>query len=94
MAEARAARRRLRSVTAKEKLHLAIEELSESEAEEALRYVARRRDRGRALLEWLDNAPEDDESTSAEEDAGAREAWAEYRRGESTPLEEVRRELS
>jgi len=94
VAEARAPRRRLRSVTAKEKLHLAIEELSESEAEEALRYVARRSDRGRALLEWLDNTPEDDESTSAEEDAGAREAWAEYRRGESTPLEEVRRELS
>lgn len=53
-----------------------------------------RGDRGQMLLELLQRAPEDDESTSAEESARARQAWAEYRRGESTPLEQVRRELS
>lgn len=81
-------------MTAKEKLHLVVDELSEAEAEDALRYLARRRDRDDALLELLEQAPEDDEPKSADEDASAREAWAEYRRGESTPLEQLRRELS
>lgn len=81
-------------MTAKERLHQAIDELSESEAEEALRYLERRRDRGEALIEWLQRAPEDDEPRSAEEDASVREAWQEYRRGESAPLEQLRRERS
>lgn len=96
MREARARRacRRLEIVTAKERLHRAIDDLSESQAEEALRYLERRRDPAEALLEWLQSAPEDDEATTAKEDTGAREAWAEYRRGESAPLEQVRRELA
>jgi hypothetical protein len=81
-------------VTAKEKLRRAIEELSESEAEDALRYLARGRDRENPLLVLLADAPDDDAPTSAEEEAGAREAWAEYERCESTPLEQARRKLS
>lgn len=80
-------------MAAKEKLRLVVDELSEAEAEEALRYLARRRDRDDPLLALLESAPEDDEPTSAEEDLGAREAWEEYRHGQSTPLEELRREL-
>jgi hypothetical protein len=81
-------------VTAKEKLHRVVDELSENEAEETLRYLAARRDQDDPLLALLERAPEDDEPSSAEEDASAREAWSEYRRGESAPLEQVRREAS
>jgi hypothetical protein len=81
-------------VTAKEKLHRVVDELSENEAEEALRFLAARRDRDDPLLALLERAPEDDEPSSAKEDASAREAWSEYRRGESAPLEQVRREAS
>jgi hypothetical protein len=81
-------------VTAKEKLHRVVDDLSEAEAEETLRYLAARRDREDPMLDLLERAPEDDEPTTAEEDAGAREAWAEYRRGESTPLEQLRRQAS
>ena len=80
-------------MTAREKLHRVVDELSEAEAEETLRYLAARRDpRDDPLLALLESAPEDDEPTSAEEDAGARDAWAEYRRGASVPLEQLRRQ--
>ena len=81
-------------MTAREKLHRVVDELSEAEAEDTLRYLAARRHRDDPLLALLESAPEDDEPTSAKEDAGAREAWAEYRRGESTPLEQLRRQAS
>lgn len=81
-------------MTAKEKLRRAIEGLSESEAEDALRYLTRDRDRDDPLLGLLEGAPEDDEPVSPEEEAGARKAWAEYERGESTPLDQARRKLS
>jgi hypothetical protein len=80
-------------MTAKEKLRQAIEALSEAEAEEALDYIVRRRERD-PLIELLDNAPEDDEPTAPEEEDGVREAKAEIERGEVFSAEEIKRELS
>jgi hypothetical protein len=79
-------------MTAREKLHQVVDELSELEAEEALAFIARRRDRD-PLIELLENAPEDDEPSTPEEDASADEAWTQYQRGEAVPLDEVRTNL-
>jgi hypothetical protein len=81
-------------MTAKEKLHQAVEELSEEEAREALDYIAARRGGQDRLTELLDGAPVDDEPTTPEEDEGVREAQAEVERGETISLDELRRELS
>ena len=78
-------------MTAKEKLHEAVERLSEQEAEETLRFLdVRSRD---PLLDAVLRAPVDDEPSSPEEDQSAREAWAEYERGEAVPLHEIRNEF-
>jgi hypothetical protein len=78
-------------MTAKEKLRQLIERLSEQDAEETLRFLdARSRD---PLLEAARRAPIDDEPSSREEDLSAREAWAEYERGEAVPLREIRNEF-
>jgi len=79
-------------MTAKEKLREVVERLSEAEAEETLRLLAERH--ADSVAELFDQAPEDDEPTTPEEDRSAREAWAEYERGESIPLDEARRELA
>ena len=57
------------------------------------RALSRRGGEKDPFLEFLENAPIDDEPTTPEEDASSREAWEEYKRGESSPLEEVRRRL-
>ena len=77
-------------VTAKQKLREAIEQLSEEEARDALRYLAERSD---PLMELLDDAPEDEEPLTPEEEEGLREARAQAERGETVPLDELRREL-
>jgi hypothetical protein len=78
-------------MTAKEKLREAVERLSEQEAADTLRFLdARSRD---PLLEAVLRAPVDDEPGSAEEDQSAREAWAEYERGQAVPLHEIRNEF-
>lgn len=78
-------------MTAKQKLREAVERLSEQEAEETLQFLdARERD---PLLAAVLRAPLDDEPSSDEEDRSAREAWAEYERGEAVPLSEIRDEL-
>jgi hypothetical protein len=69
-------------------------DFSESKAEDALRYLTRRRDRSDPLLGLLNDAPDDLEPVSPEEERGAREAWVEYMGGERTPLDQVRRKLS
>jgi hypothetical protein len=79
-------------MTAKEKLREFVERLSEAEAEKALRLLAERR--ADPVAELFDQAPEDDEPTTPEEDRSAREAWAEYKRRESIPLDKARRELA
>ncbi len=80
------------TMTAKEKLRRAVEELSEAEAAEALDLLVRRG--GDALDELLENAPIDDEPTTPEEDEGAREALAEISRGEVASADEIKREIA
>jgi hypothetical protein len=73
-------------MTAKEKLRQTIEDLSELEAEQTLAFIARHR-----VLEFFNNAPEDDEALTPDEQAGVDEAWAQ--RGDSVPIDEFRREF-
>lgn len=79
-------------MTAKEKLRQTVEQLSEEEAQEALRYLD---ERGRpdALTEFLDKAPGDDKPLTPEEEEGMSEARAEIKRGQTVPLEQLRRDL-
>lgn len=79
-------------MTAKEKLRVAVEELSESEAEGALDYIASRRHDELGAL--LDSAPMDDEPSSAEEEAAVQLAREELARGETVRLDEIRSELA
>jgi hypothetical protein len=81
------------AMTAKEKLHRVVERLSEPEAEQTLDYIERQQRRD-PLVELLDNAPADDEPTTAEEEEGVQEARAEYGRGEVFTAEEIRREIA
>jgi hypothetical protein len=46
------------------------------------------------MIEVLENLPLDDEPTTPEEDAGAREARDEYRRGEAFEAEQITREMA
>jgi Arc/MetJ-type ribon-helix-helix transcriptional regulator len=78
-------------MTAREKLREAVEQLSEDEAEDALRYLATRD--ADPLLEAIERAPLDDEPTSADEDRTAREAWTDYEQGHSVALHEIRHEF-
>jgi hypothetical protein len=78
-------------MTTKERLHKLVDELSEQEAEAALVIVERRRDD--PMLGALAAAPVDEEPSSADEDAGAAEALAAFRRGEAVGPEDLRREL-
>ena len=82
-------------MTAKEKLRLTVEELSEAEAADTLDYLATRRPGERdALGELLETAPLDDEPTTAEEEEGLREAREQVARGEVISAEEIRREFA
>ncbi|HMA27988.1 MAG TPA: hypothetical protein VKO62_10140 [Solirubrobacterales bacterium] len=80
-------------MTSKEKLHNAVDDLSEAEAQEALGYILRRRRDRDELDALLDAALEDDEPTTAEEDEGAREARAEVARGDVYSADEIKREI-
>lgn len=82
----------LGSVTAKEKLKAAVEELTEAEAAVALELIVRRAGPAR-LDELLSNAPVDDEPSTPEEDAAAQAARAEIARGEFIGADALRREL-
>jgi len=74
----------------KERLHLVIDELSDAEAEVALRRIdALRND---PLVRFLDAAPIDDEPISAEEESAIAEADAERAEGAPPiPFDEVKR---
>jgi hypothetical protein len=81
-------------MTAKEKLHAAVERLSETEAAETLDYIARRHGERDALTVLLEGAPLDDEPTTQEEEEGLREAREQVERGETISAEEIRREFA
>jgi hypothetical protein len=79
-------------MTSKEMLHRLVDALPENELAAAERLLTALLAPD-AMLRALDSAPEDDESSSAEEDAEAEAAWQEYLRGESVAAEEARRRL-
>lgn len=80
--------------TSRAEMHDLVDSLSEEELVAAKRYVSFLRSGYTDPLLWaLDTAPEDDEPTTPEEDAGAKEAWQEYLRGETISLDEVKRTL-
>lgn len=75
-------------MTTKERLHQAVETMSEQEADAALRTLA---EASGDPVRWvLDHAPLDDESESESERAAVAAARLDRERGiESTPLEDV-----
>ena len=77
-------------MTAKDKLHQVVDELSELEAEKMLEIIAHRRDRDPVIAAFED-APEVDEPLTPEERASLDEAWAQ--RHDSVPLDEFMREF-
>jgi len=79
-------------MTAKEKLRVVVEDLSEREAEGALEYIASRRHDELGAL--LDGAPLDEEPSSAEEEAAVQVGREELARGETVSLDEIRAELA
>lgn len=79
-------------MTAKDKLRQAVEELSELEAEDALAYIARRRERD-PVLDAFDKAPLDDEPVTDEDEQALAESREAYRRGETYTIDQLRREL-
>jgi hypothetical protein len=79
-------------MTAKEKLRVVVEELSEGEAESALDYIASRRHG--ELGELLDSALVDDEPSTPEEEAAVQVAREELARGETVSLDEIRAEFA
>jgi hypothetical protein len=80
-------------VTTKERLHQLVDELSEAEADDALRYVASRREGGEAdgFARWLDSRPEDDEPLTEEEEKAIAEADEDIAAGRLIPFEEIKR---
>ncbi len=69
-----------------------VDDLPEGELKAAQRYLEYLRDQGDPMIRLLDNAPYDDEPTTPEDDADAREGWEEYKRGECESLDDVKRE--
>jgi hypothetical protein len=79
------------TMTAKEKLRVQIEELTEQDAEATLDFIA---SRGRDdFARWLDSRPEDDEPLTAEERAALAESDADIAAGRTISLDQLKREL-
>lgn len=76
-------------MAAREQIHRLVDELPDDELDAAKRYLQYLRDQGDPFARLLANAPLDDEETTPEEDASAREAWD--KRHESISAEEARR---
>ncbi|MGI8944914.1 MAG: hypothetical protein ACR2GL_01570 [Thermoleophilaceae bacterium] len=77
-------------MTAKEKLRRAVEELSETEAAEALQRLGQSAEpEPDPMIEFLDNAPIDDEPETEEERRAVAEGYEALRRGETISLDEL-----
>ena len=79
-------------MTTKERLHQLVDQLSEHEADEALRLIAARREGD--FASWLDSVADDDEEISDKEDSAVQEARDEMAAG--APLisaDEIKREF-
>jgi hypothetical protein len=70
-------------MAAREHVHRLVDELPDEELGAAERYLAYLRDQGDPFARALADAPEDDEPTTPEEDASAREAWSQRHQGVS-----------
>lgn len=78
-------------MTAKEKLRVHVEELTEQEAEATLDFIA---SNGRDdFAHWLDSRPEDDEPLTAEEREALAESHADLAAGRTISLDQLKREL-
>jgi len=78
-------------MTAKEKLRVLVEELTEHEAEATLDFIA---SRGRDdFARWLDSRPEDDEPLTDEERAALAESDADLAAGRTISLDQLKREM-
>jgi hypothetical protein len=81
-------------MTTRDELHALVKNLPEAGLEGARRYLeALTLADGDPVYAQLLLAPEDDEPATEDEDAGTREAWEQYRRGEAIPAEEAKRRL-
>jgi hypothetical protein len=60
---------------------------------QAKRFLEYLRSMSNPVVRAMIEAPEDDETTTPEEDQGAKEAWQEHLRGDSVSAEEAKREL-
>lgn len=74
-----ASRGRIAGVTIKERLHKLVDELSEREADDALRYIANQR--GDPVIAAFRNAPDDDEPLTAEDENALAEVQADRTAG-------------
>ena len=70
---------RIARVTTKERLHELIDELSEQEADDALRYIAQRRED--PMIAAFRDAPEDDEPVTAADEQALAEVQADRAAG-------------
>jgi len=70
-------------MAAREHIHRIVDELQDDELDAAKRYLQYLRDQGDPFARALADAPEDDEQTSPEEDASARQAWEQRDKGMS-----------
>ena len=83
---------RITNVTTREKAHLLLDKLPDSELEPVVEFIASRG--GDSFARWLDSRPVEDEEVSADEIAAIDEAHAELAAGEPTVShEEMKREL-
>lgn len=77
-------------MTVKERLHDAVETMSDDEARAALRTLA---DASGDPVAWmLNHAPLDDEPYTGDDRAASEEGWAAYQRGEAINVAELRAE--
>lgn len=80
-------------MTVKERLHLLVDRLPDSEAAVAERVLEALSSAPAELPAFLRNAPADDEPYTDEERAAVEEAYEAIRRGEVLSDDELRREL-
>jgi hypothetical protein len=79
-------------MTTKERLHKLVDELSEREADEALRLIASRREGD--FASWLDSVPEEDEEISEDENSAVQETRDEIAAGAALiSADEIKREF-
>jgi len=80
-------------MTSRDSLHRLVDDLPETEVFRAERLLEVLKDTAEPPRYSLENAPEDDETETAEEAAAVAEGWREHREGKSLTTEELKRNL-